>query len=410
MVNVKEKGFEYAKRLYLDRLAPDFSPFQFIDLDETQLSAILAWLLDPKGSHGQGEKFLSLFLNKLSANWSPKDCKLAEVKTESWIGGGRIDIDIKSGSRRCVIENKPWAGDQPLQLDRYFRWLDLLSRFDGKRAPSEYPLVYLTADGSPPTLGSLSDLQQQERFKDGQLHCWAFRGELLDWLIQCKTVCRADRVSVFIDELARYIRGRFGELDNMTMQDQLVTEIATSPAMVASAMQVIFAGDAIREKLLLKLRNELTFAVEREGWSLDWNILWNSRQSGMKIDFSKHLNCVFCLEFEKTHCADAAYGAYKKDTALIGDGGVRAALFAANLCSSNGSTEDEYWPWWRHSSPQDELLPFQQNWGLSVQPWVAIADGTMASILVAAARRFRDVLAPIGGESCITLSNDGLTE
>jgi hypothetical protein len=44
-----------------------FNVFAFIEPDENRLSDILADLLDPRGSHGQGDGFLRLFADKL---WS----------------------------------------------------------------------------------------------------------------------------------------------------------------------------------------------------------------------------------------------------------------------------------------------------------------------------------------------------
>jgi hypothetical protein len=393
IVHAKQLGFEYAKKLYLDRLAPDFTPFEFFDLDELRLSSILAWLLNPKGSHGQGGRFLELFLHRLSAEWPPGACEKAEVKTESWIDEGRIDIQIKSEGRCCIIENKPWAADQPDQLNRYSKHLDVLRGYNGTLKPSEYPLIYLTANGLPPTIGSLCKSEQENRIKSGQLHYWAFSADLLDWLIQCRSVCRADRVTVFIDELVRYIRSHFGGAQDVTMQDQLVGEIVTSSAMVASAMHVVLAGDAIRERLLSKLKTELAAASASENWVLDWKVSGYSRQTGFSIDVSQHSACVFRLEFDKGQYNSAAYGAYKKDNTTTDDGGVRAALFSAKLNSDNGSAEDNHWPWWRSLSPHDELLPFEANWGLSAQPWAAIADGKMAAAIVSVARKFRDALA-----------------
>ena len=393
IVHVKEKGFEYAKKIYVDRLAPDFSPFEFIDLDEMRLSAILAWLLNPQGSHGQGGRFLNLFLQKLSAAWPLDACEQAQVKTESWIDEGRIDVQITSGNRCCIIENKPWAADQPDQLKRYLKQLDLLRAQDQELAQSAYPLVYLTANGSPPTVRSISQPNRQDRIQAGQLHCWAFCGQLLDWVNHCRAVCRADRVTIFIDEFSRYIRSHFGGAEDVTMQDQLVSEIVTSPVMVTSAMQVVLAGEAIREKLLSKLKAEIAATAASENWFLDWTVSGYSRYSGFSIDFSKRSSCVFRIEFYKGQYNGVAYGAYKKDNTTTEDGGARAALFAAKLNSSNGSADDKHWPWWRPLSLQDDLLPFEENWGLSPQPWAAIAEGKMASAVVAAVRRFRDALA-----------------
>ncbi len=53
-------------QLRLDRKqATGFNVFDFIDPDENKLSDVLAWLLDPKGSHGQGDVFLLLLFEHL---------------------------------------------------------------------------------------------------------------------------------------------------------------------------------------------------------------------------------------------------------------------------------------------------------------------------------------------------------
>ena len=39
-----------------------FNPFQFLRTDEMGLSKILAFLLEPKETHGQGDLFLNSFL------------------------------------------------------------------------------------------------------------------------------------------------------------------------------------------------------------------------------------------------------------------------------------------------------------------------------------------------------------
>lgn len=58
-VSERQRGFAQARRLYSDRLAPEFNPFDFIAPNEIKLSRILAWLLKPKENHGQGALFAS---------------------------------------------------------------------------------------------------------------------------------------------------------------------------------------------------------------------------------------------------------------------------------------------------------------------------------------------------------------
>ena len=51
-----------SKRLYAKQLAPNFSIFNYIATNETNLSYILADLLNPKGSHQQDDLFLKHFI------------------------------------------------------------------------------------------------------------------------------------------------------------------------------------------------------------------------------------------------------------------------------------------------------------------------------------------------------------
>jgi hypothetical protein len=51
-----------AKRLADLHDAPDFNVFRYLKQDENLLSDIIADLLDPRGTHGQGPMFLDKFL------------------------------------------------------------------------------------------------------------------------------------------------------------------------------------------------------------------------------------------------------------------------------------------------------------------------------------------------------------
>jgi hypothetical protein len=387
-VHVKIVGFRLAKKLFQDRLAPDFSPFQFFVIDEMQLSAILAWLLNPEGSHGQSGRFLNLLLQMLGANWPFDVCERAKVAVEYPVERGRVDIRIESGGRCCVLENKPWAVEQPDQIIRYLDHLDHCRLSKNTLPVSDYPLVYLTPNASLPR--SISEQEAKDRMEAGQLHCWAFSSHLLVWLEKCRAACRADRVAVFIDELGQYIRGIFGGAQDVTMQEQLATEIVRFPEMVESAMQVVMAGDSIRQKLMEKLRAEIEVAAGGEGWLVDWSASVYSPRTGFSIDFSPKSECVFRLEFYRSQYRDAAYGAYKRDVASSSDGGAREALFSAGLISDK--REESAWPWWRPLSPGDDLLPYDEHWNSSAAPWYAIADGSMARSIIATVIRFRDIL------------------
>ena len=100
-------------------------------LPETSISAILAYFLDPKESHGLGNIFLEAFLQLAQMRKiSDYDISRADVDLENPIHGGKfIDIDVGIAlkndrdvkSHRLLIENKINAGAaQKNQLVDYY--------------------------------------------------------------------------------------------------------------------------------------------------------------------------------------------------------------------------------------------------------------------------------------------------
>ena len=131
--------------------AHSFNLFSILDRETDEVhthSAILAELLNPNGSHGQGAVFATHFAKRVGI--CREDIKTARVSTEKAIGTeGRADILIETDQMCVVIENKIYAADQPIQLERYHHYA---SRW-------KYPRVfYLTLHGNAPseyTLGAL---------------------------------------------------------------------------------------------------------------------------------------------------------------------------------------------------------------------------------------------------------------
>ena len=84
--------------------------------DEVNLhSRFIAELLDPNGSHCQGDAFLRLFLQLLEIDDFPSQQARVHCEYEN------VDIFVAADQRAIIIENKVYAGDQHRQLERYFR-------------------------------------------------------------------------------------------------------------------------------------------------------------------------------------------------------------------------------------------------------------------------------------------------
>ena len=99
---------------------------------ENMHSKILAEFLDPRGSHGQGTRFLACFQKLLEDNYGFNGVFSDKTIVQTEVTGytdddsvGRMDILIEDNSEKivCIIENTIFAGEQPEQLDRYAAWL-----------------------------------------------------------------------------------------------------------------------------------------------------------------------------------------------------------------------------------------------------------------------------------------------
>ena len=123
-----------------------------LDGSEEFHSNLLAWLLDPNGTHGLGGHFLQRFLAASGASRAipAADRSSTAVRREKSLeldgGYGRLDIWIRNESANfvCAVENKVWATESGDQLAWYRRVL-----------PRDYPdqrihRVFLTRRGVPP--------------------------------------------------------------------------------------------------------------------------------------------------------------------------------------------------------------------------------------------------------------------
>lgn len=373
------------RRLYIERLAPDFNPFQFIQPGELRLSGIIAWMLDPFASHGQGGRFLEAFLEMLGSVWQHEAIEKAKVRTEEGTPGGPIDILVSSGSRVVAIENKPSAPDQEKQVQRYLDALD--------RPPiTDCRLIYLSVDGRNPSPHSICAEAREQRKSAGQLVLWNYKGQIAAWLEACRVRCRADRVTSFIEMFAEYVSHQFGGGRVMGEQDQIVAAILESSERVAAAMQIVVAANAIRSELLIKLRNQIENRLP-SSWDLEHYDLAESGGASylsLKIRFPETPpDFRFALQFNTGGYKRLMYGMVTINEQVQGGSAVREAITKS---LGNGQINNPWWCWYRPASPQDALFPMEADWSVSVSPWKQIADDKIAPTILGAAAKFEGAL------------------
>lgn len=355
-VTLSRHALESARRLYEDRLAPDFSPFEFFRTGELMWSRLFGWLLDPKGSHAQKGRFLHLFTRLVShvgQEWSDEHCDKAVLRLEHGFDDGRIDIIVRCGDRLLIIENKPYAADQDRQLLRYFQYAD--GRSDDRL---KAVVVYLTAEGTRPHVSSLSAAEVETRTADGTLVLQSYRGlasapgqDGNSWLDACRLACRSPRVAGFIEEIQQKISAEFSGINDMSEANELVSIMSESPDRIKSAFQIARSFNNLRETLCERLVDQLNREATQSGIKSPVAII---QSNGLYLNFKFDEQSPYVIRFYTSNVV--AIGLLREDEKDSGD--------QSQIALGRGLAE--------------KLRPFGagKNWGLDKWAWVTVLDET----------------------------------
>ena len=167
-------------------------------------SAILAELLDPKGSHRQGPVFARLFAKRFDI--PAEGIESARVRSELTIDReSRIDIVMTIGDMCIVVENKIRAGDRRWQLQRYHAHA---KKWDSHK------VIYLTLHGDDPSEDSLGCLQREE------VVSVFYESDVLGWLDDCiKEVARVPQIREILAHYQALLRKLTGKSTGELVMD-----------------------------------------------------------------------------------------------------------------------------------------------------------------------------------------------
>lgn len=203
-VNTINEAYKIVKK----NTGEDFNLFQILGMETAEVkthSKFLAELLNPKGSHMQGDIFLKLLIEYLNefedenvllfnGNKIKLNSETSKVQIEKFIGkttdceGGRIDIAIQDSKNRLIcIENKIYAGEQTNQLLRYYN-------FATKNYNGKFHLLFLTLDGKE---------TQTLNIENGRAYPISYRKHIVEWLELCKK--QAVNLPILRETIGQYI-------------------------------------------------------------------------------------------------------------------------------------------------------------------------------------------------------------
>lgn len=387
-VTIRREAVAEALLMVSRDLAPKFEYFGFVRLDENTLSSIFADMLNPKGSHGQREIFLQMFLKMIGL----ADQKISgdvTVETEKQIiGQRRIDIFLRVGGSVLAIENKPWADDQDRQLHDYAVYTE--SEAKKEQGSGVWRLVYLSND--EPGEKSLRPDEREKMVKDGHFLRVDFR-KAADWVEACAKETRALRVRVFLEELMKYIRSEInGDLE-MNEAEEVKKIAIDSPESIEATFALHQVWRSVQIDLLGILKKAIDVELMNRGTPI--KLIWKPEEAveskelesferyagfGFKIDDNQEIYLRF--EFESSNLNDFYWGMCRNNDKIAKDQ-TRWAKISEVMTSLMGrrGKEGDWWPWYLTESNRlfDDGC---RDWGQSPKPWVEIHRGTLAERLV----------------------------
>jgi hypothetical protein len=277
----------HAKYEHIARLTGEnFNIFKILDVQSSEVrlhSAFIAELLNVQGSHGQGSKYLELFLSQSGIDDTIFDLKTSKIFVEYRIGevdnknkeGGNIDILLQDDKNRCiVIENKIYAGDQRNQLKRYHNFL--LKQNGGK-------LFYLNLTGDKPSKDSYDDLIEEK----GHYRIIAYKSEIKQWLEEClKASVNLPIIRETIQQYIILIKKLTNQSTNITMDDEIINLMTETPEKMKVAHRIVACFDGAKQKVLQNFWETLCKTLKEKGLSVE------------QRNYNKGTKEIFCLSAE----------------------------------------------------------------------------------------------------------------
>lgn len=221
--------------------APRFNLISLLQPDENTLSHLIADLLDPYGSHGQGALFLNALLERLDLPTCGLMDRVSVSRERLTPERRRIDLVIETPRFLVGIENKPWAVQQPNQLADYQRTLE---SWAGSRP---HRLVFVSDQLR--ASGNDDIVQFSYSHPDYEWVGEIFQGALLN--------VRAPRVRMHIEELLGYLEKVFGRGHAMNLEDEPYVEavkaIYTDTTQRRALSAIVLARETLHHGFLQEL-------------------------------------------------------------------------------------------------------------------------------------------------------------
>ena len=148
------------------------------------------------------------------------------------------------------------------------------------------------------------------------------------------------------------------------------------------------SGELTRRRLFGTLMAQLAAFAGERGWLFEHNI--DGEWPGLNLRFASTSGLPFRIELADNSFDNVYFGIRSCDDVP------NKSLDEALTMALGEATTSDTWPWCRHPSLADDILPINANWFAIDALTRDIADGSLAATIIVAADRFRGALVGAG--------------
>lgn len=353
---------------YAGRLAENFAPISLFHPDEPDISRVLAFLLDPKESHDQGDLFLDAFCQLLRKSPVlssyetgkafiniPQFGDSPSIFVEYAIPDGRMDILIRNADSAICIENKPWSQDGKDQLKTYAQWLQT------QREIKNWTIVYLS--DHEPTEWSI-EADSVFRSKIIQVDFL----QLSDALETAAKFSLAPSVRYFVELFVRFLRQNVAGEAPMT--DKTLLKTLKEPQNLTAAMAIYEGFPELRREAWNTFCQTLSNQCEeRENFPLKLEYTKPDEISSSFAGFwfkpvNNQLNWCINFEAQRKNLAEFCWGVSGYNNGEVIEPVLYQELNNEAKKAFGDGGRSKYWPWWKwgeENPTSAESFPIELN-------------------------------------------------
>lgn len=260
--NLKEKAsfVNEINSLFGKTLALDFNSLDFWTINENKVSEIIAFFLDPRQKHHQGDLYLKLFIDYFKLDFTYAEVNEIEVLTEKVIDENRrldIFITYKTNKKVIGIENKihHTTKDQENQVIDYINYLQRINR-------DSFHLFYLAPKRKLLSDKSISESDRKLHIDNKQLYLINYEEDIIGLIHSFAIHTENERVRSFLLDLERKLQKNYIGMESINDVAIISEYVGQSEDNIELAFKVANSLQKLKENLKISLVKQMKEVAE----------------------------------------------------------------------------------------------------------------------------------------------------